>query len=497
MAHPTAHRLIPDCKVSLDGKKLEIELDARLTRVDVDLDSDLFGQCVLTFNDPKLALINGKDFQSGKPVKIEIGFHTKLKKVFEGEIVALEPQFRRDAPPALRVVCAESIHRLALSQMTRAFNDVDDKEIATKIAQEHGLTADAPSGTKEHILQGNVTDASFLRRLAAKSGNALRIEGKKLIIGPPKKGADVQLSPGDGLRKVKVRIKAQSQVSEVSVHGWDPKTRQEIVGKAKPEGETGKGAQDHGKGTLSIAGHDHLPADVASAEAMAKGRLRKIAEGFVQAQGEMVGDPGVVPGAVLNFDKMGEQIDGQYRVEHAAHAFSKHGYFVAFKAVRIGKKKPPPPPKPGSANDDFDDQDPEEIEIGPDGKPVVRPGIDDVPGSVKWHRPKLRYLYLEYDEGRYAEQNVEDSWNRTQHKRPLENLEFGYRKHWISPEERERDPEFQDARTPRLEDLKFGYADNPVPTQAQLDEAKRARQRPQLEDLDLGYTGSNGTSEGG
>ena len=115
---------------------------------------------MLVFNDPQQKLINGMDFESGTAIKVEIGFASKLQKVFEGEVVALEPQFRRDSPPSLRVVCQESLHRLALSQMTRAFNDVDDKEIANKIAQEHGLSADAPAGTKEHILQGNVTDAA-------------------------------------------------------------------------------------------------------------------------------------------------------------------------------------------------------------------------------------------------------------------------------------------------------------------------------------------------
>ena len=345
MAHPSAHRLIPDCKVSADGKRLALEKDAALVSVNVDLDLELFGQCVLTFNDPKLQLINGTDFKSGTAVKVEIGFHTRLKKIFEGEVVALEPIFRRDTPPSLKVICQESLHRLALSQMTRAFNDVDDKQIATRIAQEHGLTAQAPSGTKEHILQANVTDAAFLRRIAAKSGHTRRIEGKKLIIGPPPRGANVQVSPGDGLTKIKVRIKANTQVSEVTVHGWDSKTKKEIVGKAKPSGEIQQGAQDHGNNsTLSIAGLEYLPADVATAEAMAKGRLAKIAERFIEAHGEMVGNPDVLPGAVLNLEKMGEKIDGLYRVGHATHAFSKFGYVVKFDAVRIGKAKPPRPP---------------------------------------------------------------------------------------------------------------------------------------------------------
>ncbi|MFN2548100.1 MAG: contractile injection system protein, VgrG/Pvc8 family [Myxococcales bacterium] len=335
----------------MDGQKLGIDEDAALARVVVDLNADLFGECTLIFHDPKLTLINGQKFACGAAIKVEIGFAAKMQKVFEGEVVALEPQFRRDLPPALRVVCQESIHRLALSQMTRAFNDVDDSEIATKVAQEHGLTAEAPSGSKEHVLQANVTDAVFLRRLAQKHGNQLRMEGKKLIIGPPAKGADVAIAPGDGLTRLKVKIKSQQQVGEVTVHGWDPKTRQEIVGKAKPpSGVTGEGATQYGSGkTQSFAGHEGTPTDTATAEAMAKGRLRKIAEGFVVAQGQMIGDARVVPGAVLQLDKISAGVDGGYRVSEARHEFSKHGYYISFKAVRIAKKPPPKPAPPPPA----------------------------------------------------------------------------------------------------------------------------------------------------
>ena len=346
--------MIPDCRVSIDGKKLDVEMDARLTRVEVDLDVDLFGQCVLVFNDPAQKLINGKDFKSGTPIKVEIGFASRLKKVFEGEVVALEPQFRRDMPTSLRVVCQEGLHRLALSQMTRAFNDVDDKEIVGKIATAHGLSGVAPAGSKQHVLQGNVTDAIFLRRLAQKHGNHLRIEGKKLIIGPPPKGAQLTIGPGDGTRKVKVRIQTNNQVSEIAVHGYDPKTKQEFVGKAKGEGVAGEGAKKYGKRkTLSFAGQEHQPKDQATAESMAKGRMRKLAEGHVVASIESIGDPGMLPGATVKLEKLGAQIDGSYRVEKALHQFSKHGYFVKFSAVRTAKAQqtrpaaPPPGRPPG------------------------------------------------------------------------------------------------------------------------------------------------------
>jgi len=345
-----AYRLIPDCRVSAGGKKLDLVNDARLTRVEVDLAVDLTGQCALTFNDPKLVLINGKDFDPGVAIKVEIGFGANMTKVFEGEVVALEPQFRRDLPASLRVVCQESIHRLALRANTRALLQVDTKEVAKKIAQEHGLTADAPSGTKEHVLQSNVPDSILLRRLAATTGNHVRIEGKKLVVGPPPQGPAITIGPSDGLKKMKVRFKAGAQISEVSVHGWDPAAKRAIVAKVKAQGPTGEGSKDHGGNTtVSFAADEHMPADVATAQAMAQGRMRKLAEAFVTAQVEMIGKAEVQPGAEITFDKMGDKLDGKYRVEKAHHEFGKHGYWVNFHAVRIAKKQIAPPKQAATA----------------------------------------------------------------------------------------------------------------------------------------------------
>ena len=330
--------LVPECRVSVGGKKLDVAVDARLARVEVDLDADLFARAELVFHDPQLELIDGPLFACGVALGVELGFGSKLGQVFQGEVVALEPRFRRDMPPALHVICQDPLHRLALSQTTRALNDVDDKQVVQKIAQEYGLSGEAPSGTSTHQLQGNVSDALLLRRIAQKHGNSVRIEGKKLILGPPPRREQIRIGPGDGLRKLQVRISSQTQVGSLSVHGWDAKQKREIVGTARPEGETGKGARDHGEGTLSFAGHQQMPPDVASAESMAQGRLRKIAEGFITAKLETLGDPRLLPGALVELEKIGAGTDGQYRVDRAIHRWSKHGYWVNAEAVRTSEK---------------------------------------------------------------------------------------------------------------------------------------------------------------
>src|SRR5438067_950646 len=269
---------MPNCHVFVDGNRLALEDEARLVSVDVDLDGELFGRCEVSFHDPSLKLIDGRQFQGGAAFQIDLGFGSRLSRIFDGEVVCLEPRFRRDVAPALHVICYERLHRLALSPATRAFNNVDDDEIVKNVARDHGLTGEAPTGSKSHILQSNVTDAVLLRRIAQKDGNRVRLDGKKIVVAAPSTSSQVVIAPGDGLKKVKVRINALSQVEEVTVHGWDPQARQEIVGKAKAAGgQRDEGARKYGAGkTLSIAGHEHAPTDTATADRMAKGRLQKV-----------------------------------------------------------------------------------------------------------------------------------------------------------------------------------------------------------------------------
>jgi phage protein D len=341
----TDPRRIPACRVKIEGAELPLDQASRLTRIEVDLDTDLFGRCALVFHDPQMKLMNGADLAAGKRVEVELGFAGQLSPIFDGEVVGHEPAFRRDQPPALRVICFDLLHRLALTHSTRTFNDVDSNDAAGQIAQEAGLSADAPKGTKEYHIQGNLSDATFLRRIAQKHGQDLRLDGKRIVISEPKETQPIELGPGDQILAMKVRTSSQSQVESVSVHGWDPKAKKEIVATARGEGDIGEGARKFGSGkTLSVEAH-HAPADQSTAESMARGRMRRLAEGFVRAEAQVTGDPRLVPGCAVSCSKLGEGVDGTYRIENARHVFSKYGYRTTFDAVRIAKKSVEAPPE--------------------------------------------------------------------------------------------------------------------------------------------------------
>lgn len=333
-------RLTPERRLSLDGKRASPELTAKIARIVVELADDAFNQATIYLNDPDMSLVSGETFAAGMQLAVDLGYQGKTKLVFDGEVVSLEPRFSRDKPPGLVVRALERLHRLALAPRTRSFHDADVKQIASKIAHEHGLSADAPATMKGHLLQPNISDFSLLRKVAARNGHHVYQSGKKLVIGPPPSLGELSFVPGEGLKRLKVRLRATEQVPKVVVRGWDPRQKQEIVGQAQPSGEAAEGktaANPFGRTDFFVEGvHVH---DTNDANAVAKALVARIAERYAVAQGELVGDADVVPGKVLSFDKLGELLDGKYRVTSARHEFDRKGYRTLFEATRVAKKK--------------------------------------------------------------------------------------------------------------------------------------------------------------
>jgi len=333
-------KLVPDRRLFIEGRLAPVELTSSISRIVVEMAEELLNQCFILFTDPDQKIINGKDFGPGIAISVELGYIGKLKPVFDGEVVSIEPRFARDKPPAVVVRAYERLHRLALAPKTRSYINADVKAVAQKVAQAHGLGVEAPGGSKDHILQPNITDLELLRKIASRTGNKLYIDRKKLVIGPPPRMGELELVPGEGLKRVKVRLKSTEQVPKVIVRGWDQKAKKEVVGQATPSGEAAAGD----KAAKPFARKDFVVegvqlADTKDAELVAKATVAKVAERYVEATGEILGMPTVMPGAVLSLDKLGDLLDGKYRVTEARHEFDKRGYRIFFTSTRVATKK--------------------------------------------------------------------------------------------------------------------------------------------------------------
>ena len=165
--------------------------------------------------------------------------------IFKGEVVGIEPVW--DASGSSRVVIRafNKLHRLTRGRKTRTFEKMTDSDIASRIAEENELGfgrdfMSEASRPQDHVFQHNQTDLEFLRVRAARIGYHVWVDDSTLYFQRDGVKESVSLglgctakpSPTVGLRTFHPRLASAGMVSEVTVRGWDPKKKEEIIGSA-------------------------------------------------------------------------------------------------------------------------------------------------------------------------------------------------------------------------------------------------------------------------
>src|SRR5262249_28000979 len=127
-------------------------------------------------------------------------------------------------------------HRLLRGRHSRSFVNMADSDIASKLAQEAGLSAEADSTNPVHdyVFQYNQTNWDFLRQRAARLGFECFVRDRVLHFAKPKNGQTLgpEQRLWDNLIDIRVRMVSSFQASQVVVRAWDMKAKEAVVGTA-------------------------------------------------------------------------------------------------------------------------------------------------------------------------------------------------------------------------------------------------------------------------
>jgi hypothetical protein len=119
----------------------------------------------------------------------------------------------------------------------------------------------------------------------------------------------------------------------VTVRGWDPEKKQEIVGEATASssklGATNAAAASDAFGEVKTFTVDHPIASVEEAKAIAQAKLDDLSMSYITGEAECFGNPTYKPGVVVKITVNPEQADdvfnGKYFVSGVAHIYSHAG----------------------------------------------------------------------------------------------------------------------------------------------------------------------------
>ena len=226
-------------------------------------------------------------------------------------MTALEGVYREGKAPLLVARGYDHAHRLSRGRSSATFQNVKYSDIARTIASQVGLgvgTIDDSGRVHDHVGQTGQTDWEFLRSLAREVGFEVAVVEGKLEFRRPRRGGrgargratsarsdPLQLVFGQDLLDFRPRVTSSGQVSRVEVRGWDPATKQAIVGTAQARSTAAQLADDPG----SLAGRFGSPVLVveggfpsqAEADRAAEALAEQVGSAFAEASGIARGNP--------------------------------------------------------------------------------------------------------------------------------------------------------------------------------------------------------------
>jgi len=359
-----------DFDVTIGGAKIPNN-DVMIICVDQDLMQP--AMCVVTLRN-KLSQYNDKH-KPGDTVEVKMGGGTRRNDagsgsgdkatIFKGEIVGIESAYKQGGDPKLSIRAFDKLHRLLRGKKSKTYQKQTDQDIASAIASKHGLSAVCGSSPKikhDHVYQHNQTDLEFLRSRAARLGYSLWVEDTKMFFDAPKLDADSGLEfvldqqpkggKGDKLKGFHGRMSNAQVVKKVTVRGWNPEKKEEIVGEesaaSSPLGSSNAASSLADFGEVVTFTCDHPIFSVEEAKAIAKAKLGEAAMSFLTAEAEAMGNAGIKAGIVVkikvNLDTATDRFNGKYLVSGCTHRYSadnkggEGGYSTFMRLSRDAEK---------------------------------------------------------------------------------------------------------------------------------------------------------------
>jgi phage protein D len=312
--------------------------------VSVTIDNRLEGPdgFSITINNPELEWLEDPLFNLGKEVEIRMGYAGELTPMILGNISAMEPTFSSSGPQQMVIRGFDLLKRLQRGERFRSWDEYKDSEIAAKIADEHHLLPDGIEQTDiEHpkIMQNGETDFSFLQKRAQDIGFEMFTHLRTFYFQKSKKNKDpiTTLILGKTLTNFSPQLNLANKPSRVTVRGWNPREKKEIVGIAEKgqeadlEGERRSASQVIAKLYGSVEVGVRWPVyHKSQAEKRAMAILNASSDQFIKGNGTCVGIPEIRAGRYINIEGLGRLFSMKYYIESTTHKIDTSGYTTTF-----------------------------------------------------------------------------------------------------------------------------------------------------------------------
>ena len=337
--------------IKIDGTRVSERVDRALQECVVEQNLYLPDMFTIRFLDNDLVMLDSGDFGIGKTVEIATsigdqgGGDENTATLIKGEITAVEPFISADKASELVIRGYHKSWRQFRGSNQKTFLGQKDDEVIKKLGSDGGvsMSVDSTSTKQQYLAQDAQSSGDYWTERSQRIGMKVFSEGgEDLSVKKANETIEaITLELGKELMSFEPRATAAHQVSKVTVRGWDPQAKKEIVGEAgssktSPNIKLEQGYKISGKlGDAELTIVDQPPTDAADAKAIAEGTLDKINSSFVQAEGVAIGAPQIMPGKKATLDGIGATFNGDYMITSAEHVYSNSVFETTFTVTGL------------------------------------------------------------------------------------------------------------------------------------------------------------------
>jgi uncharacterized protein len=368
--------IAPEFSIVIDGDVIPAALRAAIISVSYTDGIEGADRVEVSIANPSLQWLDHPLLQVLNGFHLSIGYAPgPLEKVFVGEITGVEPSFPASGMPTIRITAQDYLQRLQHGTKDRAFRikipsvgnfPLPDSAVAALVAGTNGLIPDLdPVGGTLSTLIGLVTflafpqfaqmavrkqsgtnDFQFMTEVAKENGWQMYIDHTAEPRGRVLKfqfliqdyAPSLTLTWGSSLMEFTPRLTTVGDVAGVSARVWVDSLKMDFI-------ITVNWDYDRAMFTLSIAPGGELeellspgdtttikPSSYATAPRKILTELLPKLNNRLTGSGSSIGDPRIKASRVINFEGLGDQFSGLYRITSTTHTLDGSGYKTSFQA---------------------------------------------------------------------------------------------------------------------------------------------------------------------
>lgn len=307
-------------------------------------------------------------FEPGRKVEVFMGYHAARvptskprieRRMLVGEITTLAVNWPASGQPSLRVSGQNILRTLLTKQATHDYEEKTDTQIAREVfsrlpahdVQRLRVQQARERETPRTVKQDNQFDIVFMLALARHSGYDLVLEEVRsngrsesvLFFGAfeqDRRENTFVLEWGKSLIAFQPTLTIIKQVGAVTVRGWNPDTKERIVGTATLADLDTRILNNRQREQRLQRAFERRSETVVDrpvrseneAKKLAKAALEKLVKQTITCSGTTVGFPDLRTGVEIELQGLGPTFNGHYTLTATTHTIGSNGYQTEFQA---------------------------------------------------------------------------------------------------------------------------------------------------------------------